>query len=92
MSIDTIILVSCLLLFRYILYKVEVLWNLKGNPSWLWGLIFCSVIIVGMLPIIFLKEGILENSSFNIVVAGFGVFYFAFLIGKMSKKSPRNGC
>lgn len=46
-------------------------------------LIIFFVIVGCSAPLIAIEEGVLEKTATNILVAGFSVFYFAFVIGRL---------
>lgn len=82
---DTIFLVSGLIIFRYLLSILKSFWKERGHPRWLWILILFYVLFLSISPVILIKENILENSVANILIAGFTVFYFSFVIGRLAK-------
>ena len=85
---DTLILIASIFCFRYLLFVMNKYLNKGGN--WVWGAIIVTAIIGGVIPLILLKENILENTVVNILISGFLFFFIPFVVGRMSKNLPTN--
>jgi hypothetical protein len=82
-NVDSLLLVIWNLISILVLKKLIGL--VKNNPhlnAVRLGAIF-YVIVAGVLPLILIKEGILANSVFNIILSGGAVIYFALLLSRM---------
>ena len=80
---DTLILIASIFCFRYLLFVMNKYLNKGGN--WVWGAIIVTAIIGGVIPLILLKENILENTVVNILISGFLFFLFLLLLAECQK-------
>jgi len=86
---DAVALLIGLAVAGYVLYLIGRAWKSKGHPPWLWIVIVLCGLVFGVTPVLLIKEDVLQSSVPNIVIAGLAIFYFAFVIGRMSKKLYR---
>jgi len=84
---DTVLLVVGAVLYRLFLLSLERLY-LKGI-DWVWLVIVFSLPLVG-IPLILIKEGVLDGSAINICMAGFLFFYFPFVLGRINKNKNKS--
>lgn len=79
---DTIIFVLIIVSLRFLLYELGK--HLNRERRWLWAVIIFLGIVCIAAPIILIKKNLLSNSVENTLLAGFAMFYFAHIVGKIS--------
>lgn len=79
----SLILITFILIFRVLFKELASNHNEKNSVK-----IFLIVfgIVMGALPIILVKEGLLSNSVFNILISVGAAIYFPILISRIIKK------
>jgi hypothetical protein len=80
---DTLILIFSVVLFRFFLYAVKS--YTQGNGKNVLLAIMILTIFICALPLILIKKGVLEDGDINVLIAGITLFYFPFIVGRMSK-------
>ena len=82
---DTTILITAIILFRYFLFLIGDHIHQVGKYAWL--LIILSTIVFCALPLALIKKEIIESSVINILIAGFSFFYFPFVAARIPENN-----
>ena len=82
--IDTVLLITAIVLFRYFLFLMKRPIHRGSKPAWI--IIIFATMLLCASPLILIKKEIIESSVLNILISGFALFYFPFVASKMPEK------
>ena len=80
---DTLILVTIVVIARYFLYLMRE--PVDQDSKFAWIVVILVTMVLCASPLILIKKEIIENSVINLLVAGFSFFYFPFVVGRMNQ-------
>jgi len=81
---DTVALIVIVVIFRYFISLMKGFVRQGSQLAWI--IVIVATVLLCASPLILIKKEILENSVANILLAGFSLFYFPFVVGKMPEK------